>query len=239
MTEVNTTDTNVQDTISNAVTPPAYPMIYGAIHQAIVDAGQIGLDKNGRNSHHDFNYRSIDDAMFVCNRLLSKNKLSIVPQVEEIRAESAADQYGKLTYVQTYKITFTVYAIDGSNIQSTYNITNPSKDPSKNVGICQSYCFKEFVLKLFCVPIAGADDLDSRDEKGLPTTAIPIPSAEVNKVGITWEQPPTKKEEVMLWAGSMLGSEDEATQLFDSIEPVNGKKGKPFMMAVRQNWESN
>ncbi len=237
--------------------PVSSPLIFKALIDCTKDIGLTGISKDGVNTYQRFNYRSIDDCLAAFNKVFAKNGICTTQRTLNTVFENLGkDTKGAQVWGITFDLEVIFYAEDGSSLTSTISMANDGKDRSKLVGQATSYALKELLFKQFVVPVEGADDIDSRDEEGRPTSVLHgrieqdterilsrPPQSSRNKQGIAWIKPDLAKgmEATIGWATAMTGkSEAEVRTILDTVpSDANGKKASNFLAHIEAIWASN
>lgn len=142
----------------NKVSLPGAPKIYGAIAGVINDIGVVSKDKT--NKQQGFKYRSIDDVYSVLNPALAKNKVFILPEIMEEQRESGTSKSGARLTSVILKMKYTVYAEDGSHIQTI--LKGEAMDTGdKAINKAMAIAYKYLCFQLFCIPVEDMSDPDA------------------------------------------------------------------------------
>lgn len=142
----------------NKVSLPGAPKIYGAIAGVINDIGVVSKDKT--NKQQGFKYRSIDDVYSVLNPALAKNKVFILPEIMEEQRESGTSKSGARLTSVILKMKYTVYAEDGSHIQTI--LKGEAMDTGdKAINKAMAIAYKYLCFQLFCIPVEDMADPDA------------------------------------------------------------------------------
>jgi ERF superfamily len=237
--------------------PVSSPLIFKALIDCTKDIGLTGISKDGVNTYQRFNYRSIDDCLAAFNKVFAKNGICTTQRTLNTVFENLGkDTKGAQVWGITFDLEVIFYAEDGSSLTSTISMANDGKDRSKLVGQATSYALKELLFKQFVVPVEGADDIDSRDEEGRPTSVLPqngqltlvgkpdkaCPRSR-NKQGIAWIKPDLAKgmDATVAWATTMTGlPQADVRAILETVKPdAKGKKASNFLAHIEAIWASN
>lgn len=148
-----------------------YPAIYKQI--ADIMAETKAIEKNGRNTSQNFNFRGIDDIMNELHSTFAKNKVFIVPETVECQKSEKSTRSGTIMYhVQlTVNYHFTS-GIDGSEIV-VRNIGEAMDSGDKAVNKAMSISLKYALMQLLLIPTKEEKDpdLETPSETRNPTIA--------------------------------------------------------------------
>lgn len=136
-------------------------MSAGKIFQVlpVVMAGIGAIAKNGNNTHQNYRFRSIDDMYNKIQPVLAENKLFFVPQLLESKEEIFDNGNGKRSIRVSAKVKYTIYADDGSSIESvTQGEAIDTSDKATNKALTAA--FKYMLIQVFCIAITNQDDAD-------------------------------------------------------------------------------
>ena len=123
--------------------------VFIAITGVMKELGAISKDK--RNGQQGWNFRGIDDVYNAVNSLMAKHGIFTVPEVLEIVREERKTQRGTVLYFATAKVKYTIYASDGSYIESVIfgeAMDTADKAISKALSIAHKYLF----FQVFAIP---------------------------------------------------------------------------------------
>ena len=142
----------------NKVCLPGPPKIYAAIAGVINDIGVVS--KNKENKQQGFKYRSVDDVYSVLNPALAKNKVFILPEIMDEHREIGTSRSGGRMVSVILKMRYTVYAEDGSYIQTI--LKGEAMDTGdKAINKAMAIAYKYLCFQLFCIPVEDMDDPDA------------------------------------------------------------------------------
>lgn len=142
----------------NKVCLPGPPKIYAAIAGVINDIGVVSKDKI--NKQQGFKYRSVDDVYSVLNPALAKNKVFILPEIMDEKREVGTSRNGAKVTSVILKMKYTVYAEDGSYIQTI--LKGEAMDAGdKAINKAMAVAYKYLCFQLFCIPVEDMPDPDS------------------------------------------------------------------------------
>jgi hypothetical protein len=231
---------NKENISKKHMTNSTVPNIYPAMAQIVADIGMLGVSKDQQNSFQKFNYRSIDQMLSVFNTAFAKNKVFMIHQTHNTVSEIIGkDKNGANIWRLSFDLHIYFYSgVDGSTLPQQTVITgvNDGKDCSKLTGQLTSYLLKEAFFKQFLAPTQGADDLDNRDGNGIPL--VVSDQLKTNAEGNRWVKPPKELKETLIWAATMLGvTSKEIDSILTEVEPVDGKKFKPFVAEIEKRWK--
>lgn len=156
---------------------PGAPKIYAAIAGVINDIGIVSKDKI--NKQQGFKYRSIDDVYSVLNPALAKNKVFILPEIMDEQREIGASKSGSRITSVILKMKYTVYAEDGSHIQTI--LKGEAMDTGdKAINKAMAIAYKYLCFQLFCIPVEDMADPDA-DSHELETDKQAAKTADKHK----------------------------------------------------------
>lgn len=134
------------------------PKIYAAIAGVINDIGVVSKDKI--NKQQGFKYRSVDDVYSVLNPALAKNKVFILPEIMDEKREVGTSRNGAKVTSVILKMKYTVYAEDGSYIQTI--LKGEAMDTGdKAINKAMAIAYKYLCFQLFCIPVEDMPDPDA------------------------------------------------------------------------------
>jgi len=132
-------------------------LIYQAISSIMQEIGTI--KKERKNNHQGFKFRGIDDVYNAIHPLLAKYKIFSVPEIVDSLHEERKTKSGGLSIYRIYKIKYTLYAADGSNVSGV--VIGEGMDSGDKAGNkAMSIAHKYFYLQLFSIPTELNDDPD-------------------------------------------------------------------------------
>lgn len=132
--------------------PEGTPMIYTLIGKAMGEIQAIGKDSEATNFNGKkmYNFRGIDAVYNALNPVMAKYGLFITPEILEQTREERKSSNGNALIYSILKIRFTMYAPDGSYIQSTLigeGMDSGDKATNKAMSIAMKYfCFQVFMI---------------------------------------------------------------------------------------------
>ena len=137
---------------------PGAPKIFAAIAGVINDIGIVSKDKI--NKQQGFKYRSIDDVYSVLNPALAKNRVFILPEILNESREIKTTAKGTQMICVILDMKYTVYAEDGSYIQTT--LKGEAMDTGdKAINKAMAIAYKYLCFQLFCIPVEDMADPDA------------------------------------------------------------------------------
>ena len=115
------------------------------------------VHKSERNTHQSFNFRGIDNVVNAVSPALRKHGVVVVPCVNSSEAETLeiGQNRTRMGYVRV-NVTYTFYALDGSNIATTV-VAESMDSGDKATAKAMSVAFRTALLQTLCLP---TDDLD-------------------------------------------------------------------------------
>lgn len=136
------------------------------------------IDKNKKNLHQNYNYRSIDDIYNALNPLFGEYEVFVSSQIIKDTREERKSKEGGLLLYTILTIEFTFWASDGSHITTqAVGEAMDSGDKSSNKAMATAY--KYAMMHLFCIPTKEEIDTEKynpepapRDEKLLRLKAL-------------------------------------------------------------------
>lgn len=132
--------------------------IYKALAAVTEEIGAIG--KNQKNKGQGFMFRGIDDLMNALNPVLAKNKVFIVPDIQDQKREERKTTNGTILIYSICKIKYTFYTDDGSNLHAIV-IGEGMDSGDKSTNKAMSAAFKYACFQVFCIPTEEIKDADS------------------------------------------------------------------------------
>lgn len=131
------------------------------------------VHKSERNTHQSFNFRGIDNVVNAVSPALRKHGVVVVPCVNSSEAETLeiGQNRTRMGYVRV-NVTYTFYALDGSNIATTV-VAESMDSGDKATAKAMSVAFRTALLQTLCLP---TDDLDP-DADSYVRSAAPQRSA--------------------------------------------------------------
>ncbi|MBS5080646.1 MAG: ERF family protein [Clostridium sp.] len=132
--------------------------IYKALAAVTEEIGAIG--KNQKNKGQGFMFRGIDDLMNALNPVLAKNKVFIVPDIQDQKREERKTSNGTILIYSICKIKYTFYTDDGSNLHAIV-IGEGMDSGDKSTNKAMSAAFKYACFQVFCIPTEEIKDADS------------------------------------------------------------------------------
>lgn len=136
--------------------------IFSMIPKVMSDVGAIG--KNGTNTYDNYKFRSIDDVYNKLQPALAKNGVFFVPTVLETVEEKGQSKSGGAQVRVKQKIRYTIYADDGSSIESI--VEGEAIDRSdKATNKAMTAALKYMLIQVFCIAVDGLDDADKDSEE--------------------------------------------------------------------------
>jgi len=203
------------------VTPTtnAAPQIYTLL--AKVSADIPGIGKNSENTHQNYPYRSIDDIMAGIHDALSKNGVTILPEVDpasikHVDYETAAG--GNMVLVEML-VKFTFYAPDGSSVSATV-LGQGSDTGDKSANKAHTAAYKIAVNEVLCIHMPGGSedseaDQFSEDRKPEKNPGRTDPDGQAPRNGTT--KPP---------AGSVPNATEDVIKVRTRIEAFVAERAK-------------
>jgi hypothetical protein len=177
----------------------AAPRVYSAIASVMSDLAKSGIPKTQASENEGYCYRSIDEVCERLSPLLARQRLCILPRVlDRQSSEIPTLGSGRLVSVSVKVAYEIVSARDGST--HTIVIVGEAIDSGdKATTKAMSSAYKQAMLQLFCVPVAGTEGSPGKVVKGLAKLDEPDP---ING----WDQ----------WLADM----SEMIRVCDSIEAI-------------------
>ena len=132
------------------------------------------VHKSERNTHQSFNFRGIDNVVNAVSPALRKHGVVVVPCVNSSEAETLeiGQNRTRMGYVRV-NVTYTFYALDGSNIATTV-VAESMDSGDKATAKAMSVAFRTALLQTLCLP---TDDLDPDAESYVRSAGEPQRSA--------------------------------------------------------------
>jgi hypothetical protein len=134
------------------------------------------VHKSERNTHQSFNFRGIDNVVNAVSPALRKHGVVVVPCVNSSEADTLeiGQNRTRMGYVRV-NVTYTFYALDGSNIATTV-VAESMDSGDKATAKAMSVAFRTALLQTLCLP---TDDLDPDADTYVRRAAEPQRSASV------------------------------------------------------------
>lgn len=134
------------------------------------------VHKSERNTHQSFNFRGIDNVVNAVSPALRKHGVVVVPCVNSSEAETLeiGQNRTRMGYVRV-NVTYTFYALDGSNIATTV-VAESMDSGDKATAKAMSVAFRTALLQTLCLP---TDDLDPDADSYVRSAGEPQRSATV------------------------------------------------------------
>lgn len=136
--------------------------IYQRMTAIMKATGAIG--KNSLNNQQGFNFRGIDDVYNALHGILAEHEVFTTPEVLETHHEERKSKSGSALIYRIYKIKYTFYTIDGSNVSCTVvgeGMDSGDKAGNKAMSIAHKYA----LLQVFTIPTADMADPDSESHE--------------------------------------------------------------------------
>lgn len=152
------------------------PMIYTLIGKTMAEIGAIGKDST--NEQQRYKFRGIDAVYNALNPVMAKYGLFITPEILEQRREERTNRNGTALIYSIITVRYTVYAPDGSYIQTTVigeGMDSGDKATNKAMSIAMKYA----MFQLFMIPTEDLKDPDSETHEVLPKHTVK--AAEIKK----------------------------------------------------------
>ncbi|CAB4184766.1 Essential recombination function protein [uncultured Caudovirales phage] len=145
------------------------PAVYAAICAVTAEMAHVGIAKGRKNAQQGYAFRGIDDVYAALSSVLAKEKLAIIPYVEERTVvENQSKNGGTLFYVTVAARFDLVSAVDGSKHSARcYGEAMDSADKATNKAMSAAY--KYMALQTFCIPTEGDNDADATTPEPAPT----------------------------------------------------------------------
>lgn len=203
----------------NAITDitAAPPRVYGAISAVMEEMAKDGISKDRRNQQQGYNFRGIDDVFNALCGVMAKNKLIMLPFVQDMVREERTTAKGGLLIYTILTVDFTIVSgEDGS--QCIARMKGEAMDSGdKSCNKAQSAALKYAALQVFMIPTEGDNDADGTTHevngRAEPRQNTPLPDS-IEPAG-GWGD----------WARNLIGQVAEAADdaAIDAIrdEPAN------------------
>jgi hypothetical protein len=143
--------------------------VYAAICAVTAEMAHVGIAKGRKNQQQGYAFRGIDDVYAALSSVLAKEKLAIVPFVEERAVVERETKSGGALFYVTVAVRFDlVSAVDGSmHSARCYGEAMDSADKATNKAMSAAY--KYMALQTFCIPTEGDNDADAATPEPAPT----------------------------------------------------------------------
>ena len=130
------------------------------------------VHKSERNTHQSFNFRGIDNVVNAVSPALRKHGVVVVPCVNSSEAETLeiGQNRTRMGYVRV-NVTYTFYALDGSNIATTV-VAESMDSGDKATAKAMSVAFRTALLQTLCLP---TDDLDPDADSYVRSAGVEAP----------------------------------------------------------------
>jgi hypothetical protein len=151
----------MNDTTMNETTTPQVPLVYAAICGVMGRLSKIGIGKNNRNSQQDYTFRGIDDVYNALSKILTEEKLSILPRTMSRTVTERVTQRGGTLFYVVLDVEFDlVCALDAS--RHTIRVPGEAMDSGdKATNKAMSAAYKYACMQTFCIPTEGDNDADA------------------------------------------------------------------------------
>lgn len=159
--------------------PEGTPMIYPLIGKAMAEIGAIGKDQV--NEQQRYKFRGIDAVYNALNPVMGKYGLFITPEILEQKREERTNRNGTALIYSIITMRYTVYAPDGSFIQTTVigeGMDSGDKATNKAMSIAMKYA----MFQLFMIPTEDLKDPDAETHEVMgKQQPLKVSAAEVAK----------------------------------------------------------
>lgn len=137
--------------------------IFKKIPEIAAEISAIG--KNRKNSQQGYSYRGVDDVMNELSPLFSKHGVFPVMSANApTTMTEITSRNGGQGWHSIQRYTIRLYATDGSFVEGI--VDGEAIDYSdKSLGKCSSYAYRDFLLKIFCIPTEGDHDTDAHSHE--------------------------------------------------------------------------
>ncbi len=151
------------------------PKVYAAISAVMAHMAGEGIGKSRVNEQQRYKFRGIDDVHNALARVLSDNKLVMLPSVQSMaREERTTKSGGALNYTILTVDFKLVSAEDGSH--DTIRMVGEAMDSAdKSANKAQSAALKYAALQVFMIPTEGDNDADATTHEVAPRTGVSLP----------------------------------------------------------------
>lgn len=152
--------------------------VYSAICAVTAEMAHVGIAKGRKNQQQGYAFRGIDDVYAALSSVLAKEKLAIIPYVEERTVvERESKNGGTMSYVTVAARFDLVSAVDGSvHSARCYGEAMDSADKATNKAMSAAY--KYMALQTFCIPTEGDNDAEATTPEPAPTRKEAIDAAQ-------------------------------------------------------------
>lgn len=139
------------------------------IYEALANImdGVSSVSKNRKNVQQGFMFRGIDDVMNELHELFAKNKVFILPELQEFTTENRPTKSGGLQTFTRAKMKFRFMAVDGSFVEVT-NIGEAMDSADKSMNKAMSIALKYALLQTFLIPTEEKKDPDYDTPEEVP-----------------------------------------------------------------------
>lgn len=136
--------------------------IHEAINQAKTELCGIGIGKDRRNDHQNYNFRGIDDIYNVIGPLLTKYKITLSPMVQEVHHETYPRQNG-ITHHYIVKVVYVAVCMEEPETAINIAVFGEGADTQdKGMNKAMTSAFKNCVFQTFMPPLSSTPlDMDS------------------------------------------------------------------------------
>lgn len=138
------------------------PLIYQLIGKAMAEIGAIGKDSVSKNASGKemYKFRGIDAVYNALNPVMAKYGLFITPEILDQKREERRSSNNNLLIYSIVTIRFTMYAPDGSFVQTTV-IGEGMDSGDKATNKAMSVALKYAMFQMFMIPTEEMKDSDA------------------------------------------------------------------------------
>jgi len=136
------------------------PKVYEAITAVMAHMATEGISKGRANQQQGYKFRGIDDVYNALARVLSNNKLVMLPYVQNIdREERATKSGGSLNYT-ILTVDFKLVSSEDGSSDTIRTVGEAMDSADKSANKAMSAALKYAALQVFMIPTEGDNDAD-------------------------------------------------------------------------------
>lgn len=137
------------------------PKVYQAITAVMAHMATEGISKGRANQQQGYKFRGIDDVYNALARVLSNNKLVMLPFVQEIsREERQTKSGGSLNYT-ILTVDFKLVSSEDGSSDTIRTVGEAMDSADKSANKAMSAALKYAALQVFMIPTEGDNDADA------------------------------------------------------------------------------
>jgi hypothetical protein len=139
------------------------PKVFAALIKAQEILAAEGISKDRTNTFDNSKFRGIDDLYNAASGALVKARLNVRPtKIERKRDERPRGD--RVTTITLVEVTYTFTSAEDCSSCDAVMHAEGVDTSDKSTGKAMSYCYKQLLFQVFCIPIEG-QNVDSDDDK--------------------------------------------------------------------------